>query len=54
MPNVSVIIPAYNAMTYLPETVETVLRQTFTDFEVLIIDDGQFRPYIDRVSQLDQ
>lgn len=40
MPKVSVIIPAYNAMTYLPETVESVLKQTFTDFEVLIIDDG--------------
>ncbi|MCP6757349.1 MAG: glycosyltransferase family 2 protein [Fischerella sp. CENA71] len=40
MPKVSVIIPAYNAMTYLPETVGSVLRQSFTDFEVLIIDDG--------------
>lgn len=40
MPKVSVVIPAYNAMAYLPETVESVLRQTFTDFEVLIIDDG--------------
>lgn len=40
MPNVSVVITAYNSMTYLPETVESVLRQTFTDFEVLIIDDG--------------
>ena len=40
MPKVSVIIPAYNAMTYLPETLESVLQQTFTDFEVLIVDDG--------------
>lgn len=40
MPKVSVVIPAYNAMTYLPETVESVWRQTFNDFEVLIIDDG--------------
>lgn len=40
MPRVSVIIPAHNAMTYLPETVENVLKQTFTDFEVLIINDG--------------
>lgn len=37
---VSVIIPAYNAMTYLPETMESVLRQTFSSFEVLIVDDG--------------
>lgn len=40
MPKVSVIIPAYNAMTYLQETLESVLQQTFTDFEVLIVDDG--------------
>ena len=40
MPKVSVVIPAYNAMSYLPETVESVLKQTFTDFEVLIINDG--------------
>lgn len=40
MPKVSIIIPAYNAMTYLPETLESVLQQTFTDFEVLIVNDG--------------
>ncbi|WP_315786854.1 glycosyltransferase family 2 protein [Fischerella sp. JS2] len=40
MPKVSVIIPAYNSMTYLPKTLESVLRQTFTDFEVFIINDG--------------
>lgn len=40
MVKVSVVIPAYNAMDYLPKTLESVLRQTFTDFEVLIINDG--------------
>lgn len=40
MPQVTVVIPAYNAMTYLPETVSSVLAQSFTDFEVLIINDG--------------
>ncbi len=40
MPKVSVIIPAYNAMNYLSETLDSVLKQTFTDFEVLIINDG--------------
>ena len=40
MPKVTVVIPAYNAMTYLPETLDSVLRQTFTDFEVLIVNDG--------------
>lgn len=40
MPKVSVVIPAYNAMKYLPATVESVLQQTFTDIEILIINDG--------------
>ncbi|MFQ4140941.1 glycosyltransferase family 2 protein [Chlorogloeopsis sp. ULAP02] len=40
MPKVTVVIPAYNAMAFLPETLESVLQQTFTDFEVLIVNDG--------------
>lgn len=40
MPKISVIIPAYNAMAYLPQTIESVLQQSFTDFEVLIVNDG--------------
>lgn len=40
MPKATVIIPAYNAMTYLPQTLASVLNQTFADFEVLIINDG--------------
>lgn len=40
MPTVSVVIPAYNAVSYLPQTMGSVLQQTFTDFEVLIVDDG--------------
>lgn len=40
MPRVSVIIPAYNAMEYLPATVESVLKQSFEDFEIIIVDDG--------------
>jgi len=52
MSKVSVIIPAYNAMTYLPKTVESVLKQTFTDFEVLIVDDGSSDNTAEWASQL--
>jgi glycosyltransferase involved in cell wall biosynthesis len=37
---VSVIIPAYNAAAFLQETIESVLSQTFTDWELLVVDDG--------------
>lgn len=37
---VSVIIPVYNALPYLPQTVESVFAQTFKDFELLIVNDG--------------
>jgi len=39
-PVVSVVIPAYNAEATLPETLESALRQTCRDIEVLVIDDG--------------
>lgn len=40
MPLVSVIIPAYNAEVTIIETVESVLGQTFSDFELIVINDG--------------
>lgn len=39
-PRVSVLMPAFNAARYIREAVESILAQTFTDFELLIIDDG--------------
>lgn len=39
-PKVSIIIPAYNQAQYLADAVQSVLDQTFTDFELIIVDDG--------------
>lgn len=36
----SIIIPVYNVAAWLPETVESVLAQTFRDFELILVDDG--------------
>lgn len=37
---VSVVMPVYNGETYLRECIDSVLAQTFTDFEFIIVDDG--------------
>lgn len=39
-PKISVIIPAYNAETYLEPCVRSVLQQTYQNLEILLIDDG--------------
>jgi glycosyltransferase involved in cell wall biosynthesis len=40
MPTVSVITPAYNVAPYLGDAIESVLAQTFADFELIVVDDG--------------
>src|SRR5690606_34276301 len=40
IPSLSVVIPTYNAARYVEEAVSSVLAQSFTDFELLLIDDG--------------
>lgn len=40
LPKVSVIMPVYNAEAYLSQAIESILDQTFVDFEFIIIDDG--------------
>lgn len=39
-PKISVIVPVYNVEKYLSQCIESILSQTFTDFELLLVDDG--------------
>lgn len=39
-PSVSVVIATYNRARFLPETIESVFRQRFEDFELIVVDDG--------------
>jgi glycosyltransferase involved in cell wall biosynthesis len=63
IPSVSVVIPAYNVAPYIVETLDAVFAQTFTDFEVIIINDGSLdtdvleralAPYLDRICYVSQ
>lgn len=40
MPYASIIVPAYNVAATLPETLTALLRQTYVDFEIVVVDDG--------------
>jgi glycosyltransferase involved in cell wall biosynthesis len=40
MPTVSVIMPAYKVEAYIGEAIESVIAQTYTDWELIVIDDG--------------
>jgi teichuronic acid biosynthesis glycosyltransferase TuaG len=39
-PTVSIIIPAYNAAAFIGETIDSILNQTYSDFEIIVINDG--------------
>ncbi|MDD6153815.1 MAG: glycosyltransferase, partial [Elusimicrobia bacterium] len=39
-PKVSVLIPVYNAEKYLEQCLSSLSAQTFTDFEIICLDDG--------------
>ena len=39
-PKISVIIPVYNVESYLSKCIDSILCQTYTDFELLLVDDG--------------
>ena len=39
-PKISIIVPVYNVEQYLPRCIDSILNQSFADFELLLIDDG--------------
>ncbi|MGE0445391.1 MAG: glycosyltransferase family 2 protein [Vicinamibacterales bacterium] len=62
-PAVSIVIPAYNSAPFIAGTLESVFAQTFTDYEVLVVNDGSpdtpafeaaLAPYRERITYLVQ
>jgi glycosyltransferase involved in cell wall biosynthesis len=52
MPVVSVVIPTFNRPILLLETLETVFAQTFSDYEVIVINDGSTDDTLDRLAPI--
>jgi len=40
MPKLSIIVPVYNKSPYIDDTIESILSQTFNDFELILVNDG--------------
>lgn len=54
MPKVSICIPAYNQTEYLKKTIDSVLSQTFDDYEIIITDDSPNHSVGDLVNSFDR
>jgi glycosyltransferase involved in cell wall biosynthesis len=63
LPVVSVVIPAYNAATYIAATLDSVLAQSFVEYEIIVVNDGSpdtpaferaLQPYAGRIRYIRQ
>jgi len=52
MPTISVIIPVYNGAKTIDRTINSVLLQTFSDFEIIVIDDGSIDETLEVVGRI--
>ena len=62
-PQISIVIPAYNVAPYIAETLESVFAQTYTNYEIIVVNDGSpdteefeqaIAPYLNRIHYLKQ
>lgn len=53
MPKVSIIVPVYNVEKYISKCIESIINQSYTDFEILIVDDGSPDRSIEKIEVYD-
>ena len=53
MPKVSVVIPTYKAEKFVADTIKSVLAQTYSDFEIIVVDDGSPDKSVEVCQQFD-
>ena len=53
MPRVTVLMPTYNVAPWVEEAIQSVLNQTYRDFELLVVDDASTDNTLDRVRAID-
>jgi glycosyltransferase involved in cell wall biosynthesis len=51
MPKVSIVLPSYNYARYLDERIQSLLNQTYTDFELIIVDDASTDNSVEVINQ---
>jgi glycosyltransferase involved in cell wall biosynthesis len=51
-PLISIVIPLYNKEQYIADTLHSVLSQTFTDYEILVVDDGSTDNSLERAKEI--
>ena len=54
MNKISVIVPIYNSENYLKECIESILHQTYSNLEIILVDDGSFDHSLDICNQYSQ